>query len=225
MQHCRMDWTLLSSLPDADRRQVLASTRRRSFRRGEVLVHEGDPSDTLHLVASGRLAVQVSTSRGDNATVNVLGRGDYFGEVSLLDGHVPRRTASVLALEPVETLSLSASAFRALRARHPGVQELVLTLLARRVEELSDRLVEALYSGLDQRIHRRLVELAAVYSDVETAFPVTIPLTQDQLAELVGAARPSVNQVLQGLVTQGIVALGRGRIVVLDLATLRRKAA
>ena len=218
-----MEWALLSSLPEDERRRLLASTRRRTFTRGDVLVHEGDPSDALHLVASGRLAVQVSTTRGDSATINVLGRGAYFGEVSLLDGGSPRRTASVVALEAAETLSLGASTFRQLRARHPAVQELVLTLLARRVDELSDRLVEALYSGLDERIHRRLVELAGIYADGTTT-AVTIPLTQDQLAELVGAARPSVNQVLQRLVAQGVIELGRGRMSVLDLPRLRRTA-
>ncbi len=207
---------------------MLASTRRRTFRRGEVVVHEGDPSDSLHLVAAGRLAVQVSTARGDSAIVNVLGRGDHFGEVSLLDGtgtdaRPPHRTATVVALEAAETLSLSASAFAELRHRHPRVQEIVGTALARRVEELSAKLVEALYAGLDQRIHRRLVELAAIYAEPGQPPPVVIPLTQDQLAELVGAARPSVNQVLQRLVVQEVVELGRGRVVVRDLRALERK--
>lgn len=219
-----MHWELLSSLNDEERTRLLTTTQRRSFDRGEVIVHEGDPADSLHLVASGRLAVRVSTSRGDVATVNVLSRGDYFGEVSLLDGRTARRTASVVALERAETASLTAQAFRHLRDSHPGVQELVLSLLARRVEELSGRLVEAMYSSLDERVHRRLVELATVYADGDSGSSVCIPLTQDHLAELVGAARPSVNQVLQRLVAQQILELGRGRITVRDRKALARKA-
>ncbi len=218
-----MHWNLLASLPEEERRQLLSTTRRRSFGRGEVLVHEGDPADSLHLVAAGRLAVRVSTPQGDTATVNVLSSGDYFGEVSLLDGRPSRRTASVVALEPAETHSLSADAFRQLRARHPRVQELVLSLMARRIEELSERLVEAMYSDLGVRVHRRLVELVAIYAQEPGAATVTIPLTQDHLAELVGAARPSVNAVLQRLVAQRILELGRGRITVLDPDALRVK--
>ncbi len=223
-----MYWPLLSSLGDDERRRLLATTQRREFQRGEAVVREGDLADSLHLVSAGRLAVRVTTPRGDTATLKVLSRGDFFGEVSLLDGREARRTASVVALEPAQTHSLSAQAFRDLRADHPEVQALVLSLMARRIEELSDRLVEAMYSSLDERVFRRLLELADIYASdpgqgVHGA-QVTIPLTQDHLAELVGAARPSVNVVLQRLVAQQLIALGRGRVTVLDRAALERKA-
>lgn len=217
-----MEWPLLASLDEDDRQTVLATTRRRRFGRGEVVVREGDPADSLHLVESGRLAVRVTTPAGEHATLNVLGPGDYFGELSLLDGRTPTRSASIVALETAETRSLSATAFRELRHRHRTAEQLLLTLLARRVEELSDRLVEALYDGLDRRVHRRLAELAETYAD-EVPGPVVIPLTQELLAELAGGTRPSVNQILQRLAGQGVVELGRGRIVVHDRAALARR--
>ena len=218
-----MDWPLLASLAEDDRRAVLAATRLRRFARGEVVVHEGDPADSLHLVESGRLAVRVSTSGGERATLNILGPGDYFGELSLLDGRPPVRSASIVALEAAQTRSLPASTFRELRERSRGAQQLLLALLARRVEELSARVVEVMYEGLDRRVHRRLHELAEVYADGAPG-PVVVPLTQELLAELVGGTRPSVNQVLQRLVAQGVVDLGRGRITVVDRETLARKA-
>lgn len=219
-----MEWPLLSSLSEQDRRDVLATARRRSFGRNEVVVHEGDPADSLHLVAAGRLAVRVTTRQGDNAMLAVLGRGDYFGELALLDGRAPRRTATVVALEPAETLSLSADAFRDLRQRHRGAEQLLMALLARRVEELSDRLVGAMYDSLDLRVHRRLAELVEVYA-TSASGAVAVPLTQEHVAELVGGTRPSVNQVLQRLVAAGVVELGRGRITVLDRAWLARRSA
>jgi CRP-like cAMP-binding protein len=218
-----MDWPLLAPLDEDERRRLLASARRRRFARGEVLVHQGDPSDSLHLVGSGRLAVRVATADGDNATLNLLGPGDYFGELSLLDGKPPRRSASIVALEPAETLSLSATAFRELRQRHRGAEQLLLALMARRVEELSARLLEAMYDDLDHRVVRRLAELARLYAE-DAAGPVTIPLTQEHLAELVGGTRPSVNQVLQRLAGRGVVELGRGRITVLHREWLARTA-
>ena len=219
-----MDWPLLASLDDAERQRVLTITRRRSYQRGELIVRAGDPADNLHLVESGRLAVRVSTSDGANATVNLLGPGGYFGELSLLDGEPPVRSATILALEPATTLSLSAVDFRDLRRRHRGADQLLLTLMARRIEELSERLLEAMYDPLDRRLHRRLAELADLYSDsrAESLTPVTIPLTQEHLAELVGGTRPSVNQALQKLVSLGVAELGRGRVTVIDRAWLAR---
>ena len=184
-------------------------------------MREGDPSDSLHLVAAGRLAVRVSTSDGDHATINLLGRGDYFGELSLLDGQQPTRSATIVALEPAETLSLSASEFRELRSRHRAADQLLLMLMARRVEELSGRLLETMYDGLDRRVHRRLSELADLYG--EGPGPVVVPLTQEHLAELVGGTRPSVNQVLQKLAGRGVVELGRGKVTVLDRAWLAQR--
>jgi CRP/FNR family cyclic AMP-dependent transcriptional regulator len=218
-----VEWPLLATLDANERRELLGSTQLRRFSRGEVVVREGDPSDSMHLIQSGRLAVRVTTAQGDNATVNVLGPGDFFGELSLLGGDVPTRSSSVVALEVVETRSLSAQTFRQLRARHGGVDQLLLRLLAARIEELTRRLVETMYDGLDRRVCQRLIELAGTYSD-GSADPVVIPLTQDALSEVVGGKRPSVNQVLQRLAARGAVQLARGRITIRDRASLARWA-
>jgi CRP-like cAMP-binding protein len=217
-----MEWSLLATLDEAERIALLATTRRRVFGKGEVVVHEGDPADSLHLVESGMLAVRVTTADGDSATLNVLGPGSYFGELSLLDGHAPTRSASVVALEPAVTRVLAASSFADLRRQHRAAEQLLLTLLARRVEELSSRLLEVMYDGLDRRVFRRLHELAELYA--ENPGPVTVPVTQELLAELVGGTRPSVNQVLQRLVAHGVVELGRGRVTVTDRGWLADRA-
>jgi CRP-like cAMP-binding protein len=207
-------WRLLDSLPADERQTLLASTRRRTYARTEVLVREGDPSDSLHLVEAGRLAVRVDTPAGATAMLSLLSPGSWFGELSLLGGEAPVRTATIVALEPATTLSLSTAAFTDLRQRHPAVGELLLTLLSRRIEELSSLLVEAMYDGLDRRVYRRLLDLVGTFRADDAANPVTVPLTQEQLAELVGGTRPSVNEVLQRLARQGVVELGRGRIIV-----------
>jgi CRP-like cAMP-binding protein len=220
-----MEWGLLSSLSDDDRQQVISAARRRSFERGEVLVHEGDPADSLHLIDSGRVAVRVSTPAGERATLNILSPGDYFGELSLVRrGGDRHRSATVVALEPTETLVVSVAAFDELSRRQPGFDQLLVAALARRVEQLSGRLLDALYTGLDRRLYRCLLDLARVYG-TDDGGDATIPLTQEHLADLVGGTRPSVNQILQRLSTQNIVELQRGRVVIRDAAALRRKAA
>lgn len=220
-----MEWPLLAPLPGEARDAVLRAARRRSFARHEVVFHEGDPADSLHLVTRGHLAVQVSTPGGDRATLNVLGPGAHVGELALLPD-AGTRSATVVALDESETRVLSAPAFDQLRQAHPAVNEILVMLLAARVRELSSRLLEAMYDGLDRRLYRCLHRLGGVYAEeVAPGAPVTIPMTQDQLSDLVGGTRPSVNQVLQRLVDEGVVELGRGRVVLHDVKALRRKAA
>lgn len=210
-----MEWPLLASLRPDERDALLAHTTIRHYTRGQTLVSAGDPSDSLHLIEAGRLAVRVSTEDGDEATLTILGPGECFGELSLLHDGAPARSATVVALEAARTRSLGAHAFAELRHTHRGADELLLRILAGRVEELSDRLVEAMYDTLHRRVQRRLVELVRMYATHDEG-PVEIPLTQGELAHLVGGTRPSVNQSLQLLADQGVLSLRRGRITVLD---------
>ncbi len=221
-----MEWGLLRPLSPQVRAQVMGAAQSRHYARGEVVFNEGDPGDTLHLVRSGRLAVRVSTDAGDSATLRILRPGEAFGELSLVrptEGH--QRSATVTALEPVETLVLPRAAFESLRASHPQVEHLLVALLAERVDQLSQRLLEALYVGVEVRVLRRLLELVDIYgAGPEGSRTPVIPLTQDDLAGLAGSSRPTVNQVLQRLAAQGIVTLKRGSILVTDPVALSRRA-
>jgi CRP-like cAMP-binding protein len=216
-----MHWPLLDTLPVQAREDVLRSARRRSFARGEIVFHEGDPADSLHLVESGLFAVHVTAPNGDRLTLNVLSPSDFFGELALLQtGQAPRRSATVAALMPGQTLALAASAFASLRTSHPEIDGLVVTALGQRVADLSTQLLEALYSGVDRRVYRRLAGLADIYGTGDGS-AVVIPLSQGDVALMAGATRPTVNQVLQRLVSRGVISLGRRQITIEDLAALR----
>ena len=216
-----MDWPLLAALTEPERTDLIGASRSRTFARGEVVCHAGDLADSLHLIAEGRLAVRVSMESGDGAMINVIGPGDYFGELALLRGD-HRRTATVTALEPARTVVITSSAFRRVSAVRPGVERALTVALADRVDELSRRLLEMMFLSLDRRVYRRLLELADSYEAGDV--PIVVPFTQSQLAELTGGTRPSVNQSLQRLVDEGIVALQRGRIDVHDVEALRRRS-
>ena len=213
-------WRLLEPLRAEDREAFLAVARRRTFARNEVLCHEGDPADSLHLVEHGHLAVHASLASGASATFSILSSGDYFGELALLRED-RRRTATVTALEPSRTLAVAASAFDSLCRRNAGIERIVSTVLADRIDILSRRLLETMYENLDRRVYRRLLELARSYGGSDGS--ATVPLSQTQLADLVGASRPSVNQVLQRLAELQVVRLSRSRIEVVDLAALERR--
>jgi CRP/FNR family transcriptional regulator, cyclic AMP receptor protein len=217
-----VDWPLLAPLGLPERQALLGLAHARTFDRNEVICHAGDPADSLHLVESGHLAVRGTLASGQTATFRILAAGDYFGELALLRED-RRRTATVVAVEPSRTLSIAGSTFHRLLAANPHLGRAVSALLADRIDKLSNRLLETMYVSLDRRVYRRLVELGASYgTDGNRA---SIPLSQASLADLVGATRPSVNQVLQRLVRQRLIAVSRGRIDLLDVAELARKGA
>ncbi len=211
-----MEWELLRSLPPEEVRRVLGSARRRRFAKREVLFHEGDPATTLHLIARGRVAVRVTTPRGDVATLEVLAAGSAVGEQALVSGN-HLRMATVVALERTETLVIDDRAFAILRAEHPPIADAVNRLLATRIGKLDARLLEALYLPADTRVFRRLLELAETYGEV-------VPLTQEDLAGMAGTTRATVNRLLRKEEQTGSVALCRGQIEILDRVALARRA-
>jgi CRP-like cAMP-binding protein len=212
-----MEFELLAGLADGDRRALLATAVRRRFARGEVVFHEGDLGDTFHLIAKGRIAVRVSTPDGDVATLTVLGAGAGFGEQAILDRE-SRRSATAVALEATETLTLTKAAFDDLRTRHADVANVLVAHLAQRVLALSDQLVEALYLSAEKRVLRRVLDLDELYGGV------AVPVTQEQIASMAGTARPTANRVLQAAADEGLVALTRGRIEVVDREGLVRRS-
>jgi CRP-like cAMP-binding protein len=212
---------LLDALKEDQRRQVLAAMSRRRYKKSDTLFHEGDPGSVLHLIDKGKVAIRVSTPLGEVATLTVLGPGEVFGEQALLTPD-SIRTASAVALEPTETLTLNRSDFDALRANNPRVEALLVQVLAAQVRRLSDHLVEALYVSADKRVLRRLVTLAELYRDSHAAIEVGV--TQEELATMAGTTRPTVNQVLRAMEQAGVVSLGRGRVTVNDLAALAKRS-
>jgi CRP-like cAMP-binding protein len=194
--------------------------RRRTFSRGEVVFHEGDPADSLHLVEKGRFAVRVTTPLGETATLAIRGPGEAFGELALVSD--APRSATVAALEPAETHSLYRREFDELRRGHPFVNRVLVAVLAAEVRRMDELIVEAFYVGADKRVLRRLRDLAGIYGDGSDS--ITVPLTQEDLAGLAGTSRATVNRVLRQEESRGTIMLGRGRTIVLDFAELTRRA-
>jgi CRP/FNR family transcriptional regulator, cyclic AMP receptor protein len=212
-----MEWPLLAGVPEEEVQLVLSIARRRKFGRGEVVFHQEDPADTLHLIAKGRFVVRVTTTLGDTAILSVLGPGEMFGELALLGGEDSRRSATVAALEAGETRSVHKIDFERLRSRNPRTANVLIAILAGQVERLSKHLVEALYVPADKRVLRRLVEIAEIFDDG------VVPITQEDLAGLAGTSRATVNRVLREEEERGTVKLGRGRTTVLDSEALARR--
>ena len=216
-----MESGLLGGLSAEEQRAVVASMVRRSYRKDETLFHEGDPGESLLIVERGRVAIRTSTPLGDVATLAILGRGDSFGEQALIDASAVR-TASAVALETVEVRSLHRRQFDELRETYPSVNQLLVELLAAQVRRLSAHLLDALYLPVEQRVVRRLRDLAELYDGGDS--PIVIPLRQDDLATMAGTTRPTANRVLRQLERDAIIALRRGQVHVLRTDALRARA-
>ena len=216
-----VEWVLLNTLDEASRREVLAVCRRRKFARGEVVFHEGDPGDTLHLIAKGHVAVRTTTPRGDQALIRVLGPGDFFGELAVIAPAA--RNATIACLDATETLGLHREAFDEIRGKHPGVDAVVMQALIAEVRRLSVQLSEALYLPAESRVWKRVADLTRLY-ETSSGDIVTIPLNQDDVAHMAGTTRPTANKVLRSGEDKGVLRISRGCIEILDVAALAKLA-
>lgn len=211
-----MKWEILRSLTEPQQRDVLRAATRRKLRNGDTLFHQGDPGDSVHLLDRGHVAIKVLDPQGITITLHVLGAGSAFGEQTLIDPNA-RRTASAVAIGAVETLMIRRDAFAELQDRHPAVTFVLVEMLAAQVRRLSEQLLDAHSMGAEQRVVKRLTLLAAQFQVGESA---TLPITQEELASLAGTTRPTANRALQPLVDAGMITLGRGRIIVAEVASL-----
>lgn len=216
-----LDWVLLKGLKPAEVEQALSLGRWRRYARREVVWHEGDRADTIHVIRSGRIAVQVLTALGEVATIAVLGAGEAAG---LIDCHTmdPYHATGAVALEPTESLAIRVDDLATLRRRLPTLDDAMVRFLADRALDLAKQLVDALYVSADARVLRRLSALAKLYdrSDPE----IVIPLTQEDIAGLAGVTRPTANRVLKKEELRGTLRLGRGSITIVDRSRLDDRA-
>jgi len=214
-----MHWRLFEGIPEADVQRLISVSRRRHFSRNEVVFHRDDPADSLHLIQKGRFAIRIVTPLGDTVTIAVRGPGNSFGEMALVAA--ARRTATVVALEQAETFAVYKDDFEQLRGDHRSVDELLFAFLVGEVRMLNERLVEALYLPVERRVLRRLCELTETATQEH---PFEVPLTQEELAELAGTTRATINRILRNEEKRGTIKLERGRTIVLDPEQIARRA-
>jgi CRP/FNR family transcriptional regulator, cyclic AMP receptor protein len=208
---------------DTESRQAIAGTlRTRRFRKGEVVFHEGDPGDSLFIVVSGALKVVLPSEDGDEAILATLRRGDFLGELALLDG--APRSASAIALQATEMLTLPRDRFTALVAAEPAIRDALLGSLAAELRRLTAHVAELHFLDMTGRLAARLARLAADHGerDADGSVRLDAPLTQSDLGAMIGATRQSVNKLLGEFVDKALIRMDRDVIVIPDLALLER---
>jgi CRP-like cAMP-binding protein len=199
--------------------------RIRRFRRGETVFHVGDPGDALFIVMAGSIKITLPADTGDEAILATLHPGDFFGELALLDG--APRSATAVAIESTETYVLARDGFRGLIASEPKMREALLATLAAEVRRLTNHVEELHFLDITGRLASRLVRLAAESGASrlpDGAIRLAGPLTQGDLAAMIGCTRQSVNKLVGQFSDDGLIRLERDRIIVVDLDGLKRTA-
>jgi CRP/FNR family cyclic AMP-dependent transcriptional regulator len=213
--------TLLSLLDGQERSALIAGTRVRRFGRNEVVFHEGDPGDSLHIVEKGLFVARSNSTLGHVLTVNAFRPGAVFGELALLGGD-GQRTATVMSLRPGSTRMLHRDDFERLRASNPSVDRFLVGVLAARNRALSAQLMELMFTPTHKRVLRELLRLDDL--GIATDDDGWIQLGQDELAMFTGTTRATVNRILRQAETGGLIELGRGRSRLLRRDQLARQA-
>jgi CRP/FNR family transcriptional regulator, cyclic AMP receptor protein len=186
---------------------------------GEVIVRQGDTVSSLFLVTAGAVRLSSVTASGREIVVGLLCRGDLFGESALLGDPSLVRAQAV---GPTTLLALPIPSLRSTLERTPATAEELLRLIAARLHRTSAALEDAMAADLPSRVVGRLRELADDHGvRGPNGVRLRVPLTQDELARMVGASRESVNRTVGALAARGVVRSGGGRIVITDPDALR----
>lgn len=211
----------VAMLTDDERSALRQHSVERRFSKGEVVFHEGDPGDSIHLVERGLFVATSSSTRGHVLAVNVFRAGTVFGEFSLFSVDA-LRSATITAVHPGRTRMVRRAAFNELRSKYPSLNDLLLQMLVERNRKLTQQVVELLFTPTHRRVHRQLLHLdeLGIACDAEG----WIVLSQDDLATLTATTRATVNRALRDAERHGCLELRRGRSRIIDRVALARLA-
>ncbi len=191
----------------------------KTYRSRDVVLRKGDSALQIYVILRGRLKTITSGGEGRNAAFSIMGPGEVFGEVAVLDGEA--RSATITALEPCELVIIQRNDFFHFLERSPQAAIKLLEVLARRLRRLSERFEDSTFLEVPQRLAKQILRLAAKYGRKQGGrVQIDLKLSQQELGDLVGATRESVNKQLRAWVSQGIVEQSTGRLVILDFDAL-----
>lgn len=214
--------SIFADLPNEEIQALSSVTKRRTFRAGEVIFHRDDPGQVLYMIKDGKVKICIIGPDGQEVSLAVLGKGDYFGEFSLLDS-LPRSTDAV-ALEKVECYTLQRSDFHNAILKNPKIAILVLEALTKRLRNTDQMVEDLIVLDVYGRVAKKLLELADAHGiKTEDGVRIDVRLTQQELASMVGASRESVNKVLGYFTDKNFISTDKHRITLHRIADLKRR--
>ncbi len=191
----------------------------RAYPAGTRVFHEGDASDSCYVVRRGELRVTREHRSGRAIALATLRPGELFGELAMLDGEP--RSASVETVTEVDLVAIAAADMRGLLAKNPEISLKLVSALTRQLRKTNERVASQSFQTVPGRVAGVLSQLAADIAPADGSDAVTIRMRQIDLAQLAGTSRESVSRFLAILERAGVVAVGRGRVTVLEPSRLR----
>ena len=214
---------LFSALDDEAATALRASMADTRLRRGEVLFHEGDEGDKLYIVTDGKVKLGRTSSDGRENLLAILGPGQMFGELSLFDPGP--RSATVTAVTDTTFAALSHEDLLRWLDGRPEVARGLLAQIASRLRKANDVNADLVFSDVPGRVAKALLDLADRFGrTADDGVHVHHDLTQEELAQLVGASRETVNKALSDFVSRGWILLEGRTVTLLDVDRLERRA-
>jgi CRP/FNR family cyclic AMP-dependent transcriptional regulator len=214
--------SIFTDLADDELRELTAVAKRRTFRAGEVIFHREDPGQVLYTIKEGKVKICIISPDGQEISLAVLGKGEYFGEFALLDG-LPRSTDAI-ALEKVECYSLQRSDFHNAILKNPKIALHVLEGLSKRLRNTDQMVEDLIFLDVYGRVAKKLLELADTHGvKVDDGIRIEVRLTQQELASMVGASRESVNKVMGYFTDKDFISTDKHRITLHRIADLKRR--
>ena len=211
---------LFGQLRPEERERLVTYMRVARYPARTVLFRKGEPGTNMMVVLRGRVKICTHSEDGKELVLNLVNPGDVFGEIALLDGS--DRTADAVTLDECELLVLERRDFMPFLARHPEACMRLFAVLCERVRRTSELLEEALFLEGASRLAKRLVRLAEVFGEpVEGGIRVSLRLSQQQLGNMVGMSRESMNKQLKQWRRDRLIRMDDGYITITDLDRLR----
>lgn len=193
------------------------------FPRREQIYGEGEPGSKLYIITSGKVKLGKRSSDGRSHLLVVLGPSEMFGELSIFDPGP--RTATAIALTDMDAVVMDRDVFRAWVAERPEIAERLLRVLARRLRRTDDDLADLIFTDVASRVAKQLLRLAQRFSIREDgAIRLTHDLTQEEIAQLIGASRETVNKVFSDFVQRGWIRLDGPSMLIIESESLARRA-
>jgi CRP/FNR family cyclic AMP-dependent transcriptional regulator len=216
---------LFAELDPQEVAKVAAVSQVRSYAQRQVIVTQGEPAQALYAIVRGRLKVVSAGPDGRDTVLGIMAEGEVFGEVALIDGGT--RSATVTAIESCELLVVERKQFLELLEQSPQISIKLLIVLAGRLRRLSQRSEDAAFLDVPSRLARSLLDLAVRFGERRAAsndISISLKLSQQELGDLIGATRESINKHLNDWTRQGFLRLQSGRMIISDIESVRRLA-
>lgn len=205
----------LKHLPPSELKRIMKLTQVINVPAGHQIFSKSEAGNQMFIVADGRIKIHITSTGRKHKTLAYLEKGDFFGEMSLLDGRV--RSASATAVDDSRLLVVSKSDFKKLLSKDPRFSFLIMRTLAERLRKTDEEVENLLFKNLLGRLAKALLDLASRQPDGNA-----VRLTHQELADLIGTSREPLTRALGVLKRRGVIESGEGKLVVTSVERLKQ---